>query len=77
MFILHSSHGMLVLLLYVDDIILTEDNKSLLNSFVACLGKEFAMTDLDDLCFFLGIEAKCDVRGVLLTQNKYSLDILK
>lgn len=47
----HSEHGTLVLLLYMDDIILTGSSNQLLNQFVTKLHKEFAMKDLGNLHF--------------------------
>jgi hypothetical protein len=55
MFVLHSPHGSLILLLYVDDIILTGSNPCMLTNFVRILGTEFAVSNLGDMHFFLGI----------------------
>jgi len=41
------------------------------------LGKEFALKDLGDLHFFLGIEVKKINNGILLTQGKYTKDVLQ
>ena len=38
---------------------------------------EFALKDLGDLHYFLGIEVKQIKDGILLTQEKYTTDILK
>ena len=46
----------MLLLLYVDDIILTGNQPSLLSSFVHTLGKEFELSDLGPLSYFLGLE---------------------
>lgn len=47
------SDGLLVLRLYVDDIVLTGDNPTLLESFITTLVKEVAMTNEGSLHFFL------------------------
>lgn len=57
------------LLLYVDDIILTGDNSSLMDSFITILGREFHMKDL-------GIEVLRTSNGLFLTHSKYACDIL-
>jgi hypothetical protein len=41
------------------------------------LEKEFALKDLGDLHYFLGIEVTKLPDGLLLSQNKYALDILR
>jgi hypothetical protein len=56
LFILHSSLGTLILLLYVDDMLLTGSNSLLLNEFIQLLYSEFAMKDLGPIHHFLGIE---------------------
>jgi histone deacetylase 1/2 len=40
------------------------------------LNKFFAIKDLGDLHYFLGIEVKKMKNGLLLTQEKYATDIL-
>lgn len=49
---------------------------SRLLSFIQRLDTHFAMKDLGDLHFFLGIEAKRTSTALVLTQTKYTLDLL-
>ncbi|XP_043721004.1 uncharacterized mitochondrial protein AtMg00810-like [Telopea speciosissima] len=77
MFVNHLEFGVLVLLLYVDDIILTGDNSAQLHKFIHKLSNAFAMSDLGDLHYFLGIEATKHQHNLHLTQSKYSLDLLQ
>ncbi|XP_026378772.1 uncharacterized protein LOC113273232 [Papaver somniferum] len=69
----------MILLVYIDDIILVGSSEELLQSFIMSLNSEFAIKDLGPLHYFLGIQATCDssAKKLLLTQNKYSLDLLK
>ncbi|KAF7143314.1 hypothetical protein RHSIM_Rhsim05G0196600 [Rhododendron simsii] len=76
MFVFRSSAGIMVLLLYVDDIILTSTCSSLLHSLINILNTEFAMKDLGDLHYFLGIEAKRTPQGLHFSQSKYALSLL-
>nr|GEW39171.1 ribonuclease H-like domain-containing protein [Tanacetum cinerariifolium] len=46
------------LLLYMDDIILTASSSAFLQWIIASLHREFAMTDLGSLNYFLGISAQ-------------------
>lgn len=55
LFIYHSFRCMLVLLLYVDDILLTGSNYAFLHKFTCTPGTQFAMKDLGPLHYFLGI----------------------
>ena len=64
------------MLLYVDDIILTGNNSSLLARFTCKLYSEFATKDLDSLSYFLGLEATPTIDGLFISQLKYASDIL-
>jgi hypothetical protein len=41
------------------------------------LGQEFALKDLAEFSFFLGIEVSRTKDGIILTQEKYVADLLK
>ncbi|GKB87390.1 ribonuclease H-like domain-containing protein [Tanacetum coccineum] len=73
------NHGSQVayLLLYVDDIILTASSTSLLQQLIDSLHREFDMTDLGDLNYFLGISAVRHFTGLFLSQQKYALQLLE
>lgn len=57
LFIYHHGADTAYLLLYVDDIVLTAFSMTLLQSIIAQLSREFAMTKLGALNYFLGIFA--------------------
>nr|GEW90362.1 hypothetical protein [Tanacetum cinerariifolium] len=65
------------LLLYVDDIVLTASSESLLQQIIGSLHKDFAMTDLGSLNYFLGISVTRDSSGLFLSQKKYASEILE
>jgi hypothetical protein len=67
---------MAYLLLYVDDIILTATNYSLLQRIITALQTEFAMKDLGNLHHFLGISVTRQPSSLFLSQKHYILDIL-
>ncbi|GKV31748.1 hypothetical protein SLEP1_g40416 [Rubroshorea leprosula] len=74
---LYRSNGMLaILLLYVDDIILTASTSSLLHRIISSLKQEFFMTDLGVINYFLGITASFNPDGLFLCQTKYIFDLL-
>ena len=56
LFIFHFDYGSLILLLYVDDILLTRTGDTLVIDFISLLSQEFAMKDLGPAHHFLGIE---------------------
>nr|GEV13694.1 ribonuclease H-like domain-containing protein [Tanacetum cinerariifolium] len=64
------------LLIYVDDIILTASSLVLLLHIINSLHKEFDMTNLEALNYFLGISVVHHSTGIFLSQKKYALDLL-
>jgi len=78
LFIKDSSHGIVTsLLVYVDDIIVIEDDKVERESLKKCLAKEFEIKILDKLKYFLSIEVAYSKKGIFISQRKYILDLLK
>ncbi|GMI89878.1 hypothetical protein HRI_002657100 [Hibiscus trionum] len=78
LFVKHSSSGgVTILLVYVDDIIVTgNDSKGIIN-LKKCLIKEFEVKELGRLKYFLGIEVAHSQQGIFISQQKYTLDLLK
>ena len=79
--ILHSVYSdnatIIYMLVYVDDIIVTGNNPTAIKSLVTNLNSEFALKDLGDLDYFLGIEVNHRPNGsLMLTQSKYIRDLL-
>ena len=52
------------------------NNKSMMNEFKKSMMKEFDMTDLGLMHYFLGIEVVQSAEGVFISQKKYTLEIL-
>lgn len=74
---IYNKHGILLyMLVYVDDIILTDNNDAYLNRFIESLSNCFSLKDLDTLSYFLGIEAYRTPHGLLLNQHRYIADLL-
>ncbi|WOH07734.1 hypothetical protein DCAR_0727167 [Daucus carota subsp. sativus] len=77
LFIFRRKDLLIIILIYVDDILITGNNPKYVADFIAHLGKLFSLKDLGPLNYFLGVEAtRCD-GGLYLTQTKYTLDLLR
>jgi hypothetical protein len=76
LFIYNKGSIIIYLLVYVDDIIITSSSPSAIDALLADLKTNFAIKDLGDLHYFLGIEVKKVTDEILLTQEKYASDIL-
>ena len=71
----NSSSGIILLVVYVDDIIITEsDSKGI--SLKSFLHSQFHTKDLRMLNYFLGVEVMRSKQGILLSQRKYVLNML-
>jgi hypothetical protein len=68
---------MVYLLLYVNDIVLTASNATLLQQTISTLKQEFAMKDLGPLHHFLGVSVQHQADAHFLTQRQFALDILE
>jgi hypothetical protein len=65
-----------LLLLYVDDMIITSDDPEYIAFVKARLSDQCLMTDLGHLRYFLGIEISSTPEGFFLSQEKYIHDLL-
>ncbi|KAK1619343.1 hypothetical protein QYE76_024860 [Lolium multiflorum] len=77
LFLYQKSGITIFMLIYVDDIIVASSSNDAITALVSDLNENFAIKDLGDLHFFLGIEVKKTHRGLLLTQEKYANDLLE
>jgi hypothetical protein len=61
----HGKHNIFVLI-YVDDIIIVSFSSDATDALIRGLHKDFALKDLGNLCYFLGIEVSRSKSGLLL-----------
>jgi len=67
---------LLILVLYVDDLILTGNSSSMIQSIQQALMRQFDMTDMRLLHYFLGLQVLQSSEGISIFQQKYTLDLL-
>ena len=75
-FVCHFSTGIVVLIVYVDDIIISGSDSIGIADLKRYLGQHFHTKDLGTLRYFLGIEVAHSSQGLYLSQRKYVLDLL-
>ena len=64
-----SASGKLLLIMYVDDIIITGDDKKGIDDLKRYLQNSFQTKGLGKLCYFLGIEVARSKEGIILSQK--------
>jgi len=64
------------LLIYVDDIIIVSSVPSVIDELLQRLCLDFAVKDLGNLHYFLGVEVLSIKDGILLSQQRYIRDLL-
>lgn len=77
LFFLHKGDIAIFILVYVDDIIVASSSERATTALLQDLKVEFALKDLGELHYFLGIEVNKTHNGIVLTQDKYATDLLK
>ena len=71
MFFFDQGKHKIFVLVYVDDIIVASASQEAVRALVRDLEREFALKDLGDLHYFLGIEVSRSRDGLVMTQERY------
>ncbi|KAJ1520304.1 hypothetical protein ONE63_004503 [Megalurothrips usitatus] len=77
LYVRRGNNGVVFLLLYVDDFLISSDNESLLSDVKGKLMSKFQMRDLGEVSYFLGIKIKRGRNGMFLSQEKYLSKVLR
>ena len=72
----NSQAGIILLVVYVDDIIIIGDDMTSISSLKSFLHGQFHTKDLGMLKYFLGVEVMRSKREIFLSKRKYVLDLL-
>ncbi|XP_042387961.1 uncharacterized mitochondrial protein AtMg00810-like [Zingiber officinale] len=77
LFIKTNKGKLAIVLVYVDDLVITGDDKAEILQTKENLSVQFQMKELGQLKYFLGLEIDRTQSGIFLCQQKYSEDLLK
>ena len=72
-----SAAGNILLVVSVDDIVITRNDHAGIFDLKAFMHSKFHTRDLGELKYFLGIEVSRSKKGMFLSQRKYVLDLLE
>jgi len=73
----HSNAGCIYLVIYVDDIVLTDSDHHDISQLKQHICHYFQTKDLGKLRYFSGIEVAQSNHGIVISHRKYALDLLE
>jgi len=76
LFLRTTVNGVVFLLVYVDDIVITSTDLTLIDKLKQHLQNSFHMKDLGNLTYFLGLEIHAGSNGIFLSQHKYAMGLV-
>ena len=76
LFIKKLDQKMIVVQIYVDDIIFGSSSKACCDEFANLMQNEFEMSMMGELTYFLGLQVKQMSTGLLISQEKYTRELL-
>ncbi|CAM8925259.1 unnamed protein product [Rhodiola kirilowii] len=77
LFTLKKGTDFLILLVYVDDVVITGTSSSLISDVKKYIHDLFRIKDLGLLKYFLGLEVARSDAGIFLNQRKYAIELLE
>jgi hypothetical protein len=77
LFLLKQGRDILIVQVYVDDIIFGGSSNSLVTRFADDMSREFEMSMMSELQFFLGLQIKQSKEGTFVHQAKYTKNIVR
>jgi hypothetical protein len=77
LFLLRQGRDILIVQVYVDDIVFGGSFNSLVARFAEDMSREFEMSMMGELQFFLGLQIKQSKEGRFVHQAKYTNDIMQ
>jgi hypothetical protein len=77
LFLLKQGTDIILVQIYVDDIIFSGSSLALVTKFLDTMSREFKMSMMGKLTFFLGLQIKQTREGTFVYQGKYTKYMLK
>jgi hypothetical protein len=77
LFLPRQGRDILIVQVYMDDIVFGGSSNSLVARFAEDMGREFEMSMMGELQFFLGLQIKQSKEGTFVHQAKYTKDIVR
>lgn len=76
LFTKRSEKGIMIILVYVDDLLIIGSDKILILEAKDILNHNFKMKDLGELRYFLGIKFARSEKDIMMNQRRYALELI-
>lgn len=73
----HHNELFVVVVVYVDDILITGSNTNMVVNLKVMLDAKFNIKDLGEMKYYLGLEVSRSLAGISISQRKFILDLLQ
>ncbi|KAL8158179.1 hypothetical protein AgCh_002750 [Apium graveolens] len=77
LFTQNADNSLAIILVYVDDILITGNSETTIKALNTVLCKKFHMKDMGSASYFLRLEITRNEAGIFVSRNKYTEDMLK
>lgn len=77
LFVSTASSQRIYVLVYVNDIVITNTSTSYVTQFIQTLTARFSLKDFGPLSYFLGIKVQATSNDLFLSKKKYIFDLLR
>ena len=74
---MHFDTCIIIAHIYIDEIVFGSTSPSKVPKFVNQMRKEFEMSMVGELNFFLGLQVKQTKSGIFISQSKYAKNLVK
>ena len=71
-----SGSDLVLILVYVDDLLITGSSSQLIQATKLMLNTHFKIKDLGEMRYFLGLEIARSKDGIMVSQRKFALDLI-
>ncbi|CAM8916842.1 unnamed protein product [Rhodiola kirilowii] len=77
LFVKHTRSDFIIAQIYVDDIVFGSNTQKLVDQFVEQMQKEFKMSIMGEMNYFLGLQVIQKDDGIFIPQRKYAKNLIK
>ncbi|CAM8966050.1 unnamed protein product [Rhodiola kirilowii] len=77
LFVKHTRSDFIIAHIYVDDIVFGSNTQKLVDQFVEQMQKEFKMSMVGEMNYFLGLQVIQKDDGIFISQSKYAKNLIK